>query len=171
MHPKVFTPSVIDVEASGFGSSSYPIEVGVALDSGARFSVLIRPQPDWSYWDARAEDTHRITQATLKAYGQPIHEVANELNSILRGHTVYSDCWVTDQPWLNRLFHTARVKQEFKVRAIEMILSEAQLQAWDDLKIQIIQDLRVRRHRASYDALIIQQTYLAARGLRAAAKA
>jgi hypothetical protein len=29
------TPIIIDVEASGFGGHSYPIEVGVALDVGA----------------------------------------------------------------------------------------------------------------------------------------
>ena len=30
------TPIVIDVEASGFGKGSYPIEVGVVLPDGSR---------------------------------------------------------------------------------------------------------------------------------------
>ena len=30
------TPIIIDVEASGFGGTSYPIEIGVALFTGGR---------------------------------------------------------------------------------------------------------------------------------------
>ena len=43
----VFRPFIIDVEASGFGSSSYPIEIGVALEYGSRHSALIKPADDW----------------------------------------------------------------------------------------------------------------------------
>lgn len=37
------TPNNIDVEASGFGGESYPIEVGVALDDDTKYCALIQP--------------------------------------------------------------------------------------------------------------------------------
>lgn len=43
------TPAVLDVEASGFGRYSYPIEVGYALPDGRVFCTLIRPEPHWTH--------------------------------------------------------------------------------------------------------------------------
>ena len=56
------TPIIIDVEASGFGNGSYPIEVGVALDDDTKFCSLIHPAPEWDHWDDEAEKVHRIAR-------------------------------------------------------------------------------------------------------------
>ena len=53
--PSADTPLIIDVEASGFGGASYPIEIGVALDDGHKYCALILPEPEWTHWDAAAE--------------------------------------------------------------------------------------------------------------------
>ena len=58
--PKVAHPYIIDVEASGFGPRSYPIEVGVAMEADRRFSALIAPASDWTHWDDEAEQVHRV---------------------------------------------------------------------------------------------------------------
>ena len=55
-------PYIIDVEASGFGSDSYPIEVGLALEPGERFCTLIRPLDHWDHWDEQAESVHKISR-------------------------------------------------------------------------------------------------------------
>lgn len=47
--PRPVQPLIIDLEASGFGRDSYPIEVGVALDYDRKFCSLIRPQPQWAH--------------------------------------------------------------------------------------------------------------------------
>jgi hypothetical protein len=44
MH-QVLIPDIIDVEASGSGPRSYPIEVGIATATGLRYSTLILPAP------------------------------------------------------------------------------------------------------------------------------
>ena len=44
-------PYIIDVEASGFGNGSYPIEVGVVLNNGEKFCTLIVPAANWTHWD------------------------------------------------------------------------------------------------------------------------
>ena len=86
-------------------------------------------------------------------------DVAMFLNEILEGKTVYTDGWVVDKPWLTTLFHAAGVDMSFTVSSLEMILSPEQMEKWHGTKDQVIDDMGLSRHRASYDALIIQETY------------
>lgn len=52
------------------------------------------------------------------------------------------------------------VIEQFRVSVLEMVLSEDQIAIWYVTKKQIEQELNIARHRASNDALIIQQTYV-----------
>jgi len=152
-------PIIIDIEASGFGGHSYPIEVGVALKGGAKFCALIQPELDWTHWDEDAERVHRVSRDLLETHGRPIGEIARELNKLLRGRTVFSDGWVVDKTWLDRLFHAAGVPREFHFSALEMILSEPQMEIWHPTKDDLLRELGQKRHRASFDAYVVQETY------------
>lgn len=152
-------PPIIDIEASGFGNESYPIEVGFVDSSGERFCRLISPADDWLFWDREAEAVHHISRPSLRKYGSKIIEVANELNAMLAGQTLFSDCWVVDKPWLNTLFEKAKIPMMFSISPIELILREEQMNIWDTTKQEVIKDLNLTRHRASNDAVIIQETY------------
>lgn len=143
----------------GFDAYSYPIEVGLALEGGSKFCTLSMPAPDWTHWDDDAEKVHRISRDILETYGRQLEDVANFLNAILYSKTVFADGWVVDKPWLTTLFHAARVPMEFSVSSLEMILSEPQMAAWQETKTQVVADMGLVRHRASFDALIIQETY------------
>jgi hypothetical protein len=88
---QIFRPFIIDVEASGFGPSSYPIEIGVAMEPGMRYSTLIKPSDDWTHWNADAEKTHGIPRSILERHGRPVKEVAEKLNDLLENRFVYSD--------------------------------------------------------------------------------
>ena len=68
-------PTIIDVEASGFSSHSYPIEVGVIRSDGARFCRLIRPYPQWSHWDKKAEALHGLSRDHLQKWGNDGRDV------------------------------------------------------------------------------------------------
>ena len=153
-------PFIIDLEASGFGPDSYPIEVGLALEPDERYCRLIRPQPDWTHWSEEAGQYHQIPRQHLFDYGMDVKTIATELNQRLRNQTVYSDGWVVDHSWLIKLFHSAGISMQFRFSALEMILSEAQMAIWHEVKAEVEQELQVARHRASNDALIIQQTFL-----------
>ena len=83
-------PIIIDVEASGFGKGSYPIEVGLALSDGSRHCYLIAPARNWTAWDDEAEEVHGIRRETLTTYGRPLQDVAWRLNELLRNKTVYT---------------------------------------------------------------------------------
>lgn len=154
-----FRPNIIDIEASGFGPHGYPIEVGITLESGECYCSLIKPQPNWTYWDTNAQTTHNISRANLIKYGNDVVTIANALNTMLAGKTVYSDGWVVDKPWLITLFQAARVPQNFTLSALEMIMSESQMEIWDETKSNILQASPLTRHRASSDARLIQETY------------
>lgn len=156
---KINNPLIIDIEASGFGGTSYPIEVGVALDRQENFCSLILPAPDWTHWDENAEKVHRIARDVLETYGRPLKDVAQQLNQLLIGKTVYSDGWVVDRPWLTTLFFAAGEEMKFHVSSLEMILSEAQMAIWHQTQDKVIEEMNMTRHRASYDAWIIQETY------------
>lgn len=158
-------PIIIDIEASGFGAMSYPIEVGVALADGQRHSMLICPLEDWTHWEDSAESLHQISRDTLLAHGQSVHEVTGFLNTLLDGQSTYSDGWVVDRPWMTRLFHAARVPMQFTLSPIEQVMTEPQIERWDTVKLQVIDESAATRHRASFDAWIIQQTYLRSREL------
>lgn len=73
-------PFIIDVEASGLGPLSYPIEIGVAMVPGQRYSVLVVPAEDWVWWDDQAERIHGISRQTLVEHGKNVAFVAAELN-------------------------------------------------------------------------------------------
>jgi len=152
-------PVIIDIEASGFGSQSYPIEVGVALRDGSKYCSLILPRSDWTWWDPGAEQLHRVPRDVLEAHGKPIVEVAAKLNQLLGEQTAYSDGWVVDKTWLDQLYYAAGMRREFSFSPLEMILSEPQMERWHETKDGLLAELGERRHRASFDAYLVQQTY------------
>jgi len=155
-----FTPTIIDVEASGFGSLSYPIEVGVIDQSGKKFCSLIKPQSDWTHWDSQAESLHGISRQLLAQRGLPVQEVCLQLNTFLMGQIIYSDGWVVDDTWLIKLFNAAKIVMQFHVSSLEMILNETQMLRWHSTKDRLFRQMKEPRHRASSDAALIQNTFV-----------
>lgn len=156
-------PAVLDIEASGFGARSYPIEIGFVLPNGDTYCSLIRPAREWVHWDPEAEKIHHITASTLRAHGRDVAEVAAQLNDRLHGRTLYSDAWLHDYTWLSALFEAADRVPAFRLEDLRSLLSEEEAAAWDDIKREVRRDLCLERHRASADARVLQQTLLRVR--------
>jgi hypothetical protein len=151
-------PCIIDIEASGFGAGSYPIEVGAVMHDGSAYCTLIIPEPDWKHWDTQAEHVHGITRQTLQLHGKPAAAVAQALNQQLRGQTVYTDAWYHDYQWLCRLYDAAEMVPAFTLKDLRDILApEAQAQ-WHTSRDAVMQELKLSRHRASNDARVLQST-------------
>ena len=153
-------PIILDIEASGFGSYSYPIEVGVVKHDGERYCALIKPEPGWDHWSEKAEQVHGISRELLATHGKTAREVCVELNDFLQESMAFSDAWIHDNPWLTRLFFAARMHRCFHLSPIEYIACEDQLMLWDITKKRLENELTIERHRASGDAYLIQQTYI-----------
>lgn len=156
-------PLIMDVEASGFGCQSYPIEIGLALEGENRYCTLIIPADRWTHWDMTAQDTHHIPREVLIRYGNPLDYVARDLNHMLSGLTVYSDAWAMDKPWVSRLFSEAGIRRTFSISPLECILTEDQMKTWHATKDKVITSMGLTRHRASSDAFIIQETFFRTR--------
>jgi hypothetical protein len=153
-------PPIVDVEASGFGSASYPIEVGLVLPTGRSYCSLITPALGWRHWDAGAERVHGVSRDALLRHGRPAHEVAREMNGLLRGMIVYCDSWYHDFTWLSRLFDAGDSAQAFQLEDIRSLLTQKQADNWRATKTQLINELQLDRHRASNDAQVLQSTLL-----------
>lgn len=158
-------PAIIDLEASGFGRGSYPIEVGVALADATVHSYLIKPAPHWEHWDKEAEAIHGISREMLQKEGHSAREVAIALNELLRGQTLYSDAWSFDSSWVGRLYDEAEIVQRFRMDTINKLLNEEQMMAWDVMKKQVISDLGMDMHRAANDVKVLQETYKRIKGI------
>jgi hypothetical protein len=152
-------PTVLDVEASGFGRNSYPIEVGFVLPDGHTFCSLIRPMAHWTHWDEQAARTHQIPRPLLEERGQSVEEVAQRLNTDLRGTTVYSDGWANDYSWIGALFDAADMTPAFRLENLRKLLTEAESERWHMVKAQISAERGAQRHRASADARLLQLTF------------
>ena len=151
-------PAVLDVEASGFGRNSYPIEVGFVLPDGHSYCTLVRPEPHWTHWDEKAEQLHHIPRTIILQRGLPAQEVARKLNDKLRGQTVYSDGWSNDYSWIGALFDAADMTPQFKLENLRVLLDEEEANQWHIVKQQISAERGAQRHRASSDARLLQLT-------------
>jgi hypothetical protein len=151
-------PAVMDIEASGFGRDSYPVEVGFVLADGQTYCSLIKPAPEWTHWDPAAEKVHRIPLQTVVAHGRDVVEVATQLNARLHGLTLYCDGWAHDYVWLSTLYEAAGLSPSFKLDNLRALLTEQEAAFWAVVKRQITTEMRLPRHRASSDAKILQQT-------------
>jgi hypothetical protein len=152
------TPAFIDVEASGLGGRSYPIEVGLITSHGDMYCALVQPDASWQHWDERAEAVHHISRPILAQHGKPLTEVAQRLNDLLRGQTVYTDAWGNDYAWLCKLFDAADLPMQFRLESSRKLLDDAQAARWGAVKDQVIEELKLVRHRASSDAKVLQLT-------------
>jgi hypothetical protein len=151
-------PTILDLEASGFGRDSYPIEVGYVLPDGSSFCTLIRPAPGWTHWDPAAEQIHHIRRDALVKHGRDVGEVARLLNDQLHGLTVFSDGWAHDYPWLSALYESAGLQPSFKLDSLRRLLNEQQAQDWHATLQSVSNELQAPRHRASADARRLQLT-------------
>jgi hypothetical protein len=154
------TPNIIDIEASGLGPGSYPIEIGVSMADGGAHCFLIQPYDDWTHWDEQAENLHRLKRDTIVRFGMDGGYVARQLNKYLQGQTVYSDAWENASNWLALLFERAGMVQDFKLEQLDKITTDEQRQHWDKMRDQVTDELGLKRHRASADARIIQMTWM-----------
>ena len=158
-------PTILDVEASGFGRGGYPIEVGFVLADGSSYCTLIRPAPGWTYWDPEAESIHGISHDMLLRRGQDVREVARALNERLNGQVVYSDGWGNDFAWLALLCEEADMVPRFRLDSLRSLLTDDEAAGWHAAKNAVAVQIGSSRHRASGDAQVLQHALLRLKGV------
>ncbi len=153
-------PIIIDFQGSGFGSASYPIEVGFSGRHGEGWCSLIQPEAGWDQWDAEMAKRHAIRRETLVERGKPILYIAEQLNFFLNGRTVFSQFRHQDYIWMARIFTIAGVQPRFKLMDLCDIINHEQEIGWSVARAAVVKELGMPRNRASSRARILQLTWL-----------
>jgi len=138
----------IDLEASGLGPDSYPIEVAWKDSAdGSSDNFLIDPSQveGWDYWDEFAEELHGISPEDLSGH-LDARASAERLNQALSGRKVVCDALEFDSFWIRRLFTAAGIEQAFQLVGLEHVLASEQL-----VQYRMIAKTQLRRHRAMLD--------------------
>jgi hypothetical protein len=168
-------PCFLDVEASGFGPGSYPIEVAWSDPVGEIRRYLINPAPiaAWTHWDAGAERVHGIDRERLVRNGWIPDYVATRIEEDLGARTVYTDAPDFDAFWLRRLFEAVGRRLPCQVEHVdELLLAEVRRpdeMAWqamlriEALKRQVAA-VSAGKHSAGYDVGYLLQLWRAATG-------
>ncbi|SDY84619.1 Exonuclease [Citreimonas salinaria] len=102
----------LDLEASGLGPDSWPIEVGVAWLDGRRVirhSSLIRPRAEWpeDAWSQVSAQVHGIPRSVLND-APDADEVAEWFLDLVGDRALVSDAPDHDGMWLQRLLRERR---------------------------------------------------------------
>lgn len=94
---------VIDIEASGFGLGSYPIEFAWGNSAIGISSFLINPAQlnDWTHWSDESEQVHCIPRATLLTDGINPLLAWTRISELFALYRVYSDNPPYDAGWLD----------------------------------------------------------------------
>ena len=150
----------LDLEASGLGSSSWPVEVGWCFLSGRPVSLLITPHEDWrdEAWDPEAERLHGLSRKKLERKGEDAGAVCDRMNAALEGRLVYSDAPDWDGFWLYRLFSAGKRRQAFKLRDFAELFAATPSDDFLQAK-ERAQKIAPHRHRAKDDVLHMRKLF------------
>lgn len=161
--------AILDLEASGLGYGSYPIEAGMALIRGSTqpirtWSRLIRPTALWresGLWWPESAALHGISLDMLEQEGEPIHVVCDLLNAVLaRAAVVVTDAPLYDQDWLDTLFRAGDREQLFTLQDFDLLTGGLDPDQYR--RMVGLLDRAKAPHRAGPDALRLAATLLEA---------
>lgn len=163
-------PHMADIEASGLGPQSFPIEIAWSTKTGEIRSRLIRPEPDWHWWEPAAEQLHHISRHMLEMESLPPTVIAEEMNRELSGEILYFDGGDYDRRWLSLLFRAAGMRPGFKLGDFDQLLVLAGRKTAAN---GVVAEALARRdlgnlplHRAGNDVKLMQLTYVHTRALK-----
>ncbi|MCW2239496.1 hypothetical protein [Azospirillum canadense] len=145
----------LDIEASGFGPGSYPVEVGWTFANGTGEAWLICPPDEWTAagWDAAAEALHGLSHAWLEHEGWSAAYVADRAAAQLADVLLYTDAAVIDSQWLARLLEWASPPASLNVRPFTDLLRLVGADATAvQAAITAASQMAPRQHRALADS-------------------
>lgn len=147
---------VVDIEASGLSPRSYPIEIGL-FNGSDQYQALICPEEEWQHWSARAEGLHGLSRHYLEKHGAAARKVCADLNNLVGGCVLLSDHDDWDDFWLQRLYASTGVQQQFLVGSLMELLGQGKEEEFSTLVSELRQRGRHRSHRALDDARVFHQ--------------
>jgi hypothetical protein len=122
-YPDLRLIKFIDIESSGLILGSYPIQFGWCGFDLRPMEVLVRPLPHWTpqFFDPGSVQVHGIRRSTLLIEGVEATEVADRLNTELKGCTAYCDALAWDRTWTDRLYDDIDARQGFALTKVDEV--------------------------------------------------
>ncbi len=155
--------NLIDIEASGLGLDSYPIEIAILINK-KMFSWLIAPEKSWRHWDAAAENLHGISREILISQGKAARLVAEAINEAMVGTNglLYSDAAEWDVDWIRTLFSAVGAIPEFHILPVSDLFTDTEFRRFQCKYDEIAGSGKYRRHRAEPDIWMIHEALCSA---------
>lgn len=143
---------IIDIEASGLDTASYPIEIAyLNLATGESDEFLINPASatGWDYWSEEAEVIHGISRDRLSRWGISLYEAYCRLDA-LSDKQVFSDATPYDEYWLSRIYEEVGEKPRYLLKDLSSVIATDRREAWQQ-EMETI----ARPHRAMADVDVL----------------
>lgn len=155
-------PRFLVLESSSYEEDAYPIAACWSIADGQLKDVLIRPEDEWTQWDASNEDKHGITRNQIEMVGETVLDVIRELSEDVDKQPVYVKEPYLYQKWLSTLYAAYGAELPFDLLpAGELFnMEEAELEEeLVNLSSNLLLDLkvpeeRVRTHLELYQRLL-----------------
>jgi hypothetical protein len=149
---------IIDIEASGLYSDSYPTEIAYGDPFSRNIeSYLIKPTTFWQglYWDPEAEKITGITKEKI-ANAVPACDIAKLIAPILnKADIVLSDAPEWDQRWLNMLFDSGGIHITPKIESFHRFVNQINPSA----EYRFLEN-NLPVHRAEADVRILMECFI-----------
>ncbi|KAI1699014.1 hypothetical protein Ddc_18806 [Ditylenchus destructor] len=135
-------------------------EIGFVEATGLPFCSLIQPAPEWQHWDEQAEQLHGISRELLLRHGRPREWVAKRStgdwpdrpSTATAGATITAGC-----PSSSRAPAACRASSWKTCGGCSARTRRA---AGPPCRRRCANEARLRRHRASADAKVLQMTLM-----------
>lgn len=143
-------PRFLVLETSSYEEDAYPIAASWSIASGELKAVLIRPEDEWTQWDASSEDQHGITRQQIEMVGESVLDVIRELADDVDKQPVYVSEPYLYEKWLNTLYGAYGAEPPFEiVDACELFkMDRAELEEeLENLSLNLLLELKVPEDR------------------------
>ena len=160
-------PPILDFEASGLSSESYPIQAAWKFN-GVLKNFYIKPstaEDNWDYWDYCAQDVHGIPREILSDIGKSCDFVAREMLIDLEGQDILSDAPLMEMDWATKLFNQTPYTLNFRFISFCDFIYKNNTRNLSDYEINDIHQLikstcGLKAHSAENDVLILEKILL-----------
>lgn len=150
----------IDIEASGLGIDSYPIECGWTVWNGEGDATLINHQPwlESSYWDSQAELLHGISKESLK--DAPDAKTALKIiTDKTQEGILFSDCPKMESIWLSLLSSASQDRMKWTIHDATSLFGKSLKD--ERMANSIMEKFKTtgHHHRAQGDSLVLWKVW------------
>ncbi|WP_428240413.1 hypothetical protein [Gynuella sp.] len=152
-------PVFICFEASGYSERSYPIALGWTLHDGCYKSIFIKPEDDWTEWDANLESHLSKTREDLYQLGEPALDVIRELDLDVEQGIVYVEDTDAATLWLEALYNAYDKDIPFEIKSLFELFPEINRSDFDEERRYLLESNNLSFSSAEDQVLVMQRLW------------